>query len=163
MSVTRGWWMGWSSMEPRRSGAFTIEIVEKAQNKLKEQLKEIKENFKEKIVRPGQVMIGNTTSYATSNLTKDVDNVLRPGDLFRLRSVKFPDFELGLTSIKLKDEYCYLGLRKVSVFQIPTIYYAIRSRLSPQINGNDNGAQDDSWCMEMLFTMRSPNDIFTKV
>ncbi len=123
--------MGWSSTEPRRSGAFTIEIVEKAQNKLKEQLKEIKENFKEKIVRPGQVMIGNTTSYATSNLTKDVDNVLRPGDLFRLRSVKFPDFELGLTSIKLKDEYCYLGLRKVSLLQFPTIYHAVRSRISP--------------------------------
>jgi hypothetical protein len=40
------------------------------------------------------------------------DSVLRPGDIFKLRSVKFPDFELGLTSVKVRDEYCYLGLRK---------------------------------------------------
>ena len=30
MSVARGWWMKWSSPIPRRSGAFVIEIIEKA-------------------------------------------------------------------------------------------------------------------------------------
>ncbi len=104
MSVTRGWWMAWSSTDPRRSGAFVVEILEKApQNKLMEFTEQIKgqiDNIKEKI--------GRGSAY-----TKDVDNVLRPGDMFRLRSVKFPEFELGITSVKLKDEFCYLGLRKV--------------------------------------------------
>jgi hypothetical protein len=91
--------MAWSSAEPRRSGAFIIEIVEKApQNKLKEQL----ENIKEKIL---------PTNANASNVT--ADKILRPGDIFRLRNVKFPDFELGLTGVKIRDEYCYLGLRKV--------------------------------------------------
>ena len=108
MSVTRGWWMAWNSNIPRRSGAFKIEIIEKAQNQLKElkeQFKNIKENIKEKIGRGDQDR--------KIEKEKEFDNVLRPGDLFRLRSVKFPDFELGLTSVKIRDEYCYLGLRKV--------------------------------------------------
>ncbi len=41
------------------------------------------------------------------------DPSLRPGDMFRLKSVKFPGYELGITSVKLKDDYYYLGLRKV--------------------------------------------------
>lgn len=98
--------MAWSSPEARRSGAFIIELIEKApQNKLKEFTEQIKgqiDNIKEKI---------GTKSAAG---VKDVDNVIRPGDMFRLRSVKFPEYELGITSVKLKDEYCYLGLRKVS-------------------------------------------------
>jgi hypothetical protein len=106
MSVTRGWWMSWSSNEPRRSGAFYIEIVEKARDKLKEQFENIKENIKEKI--------GRSKDKGEDKEEKEMDNILRPGDVFRLRSVKFPDFELGLTSVKLRDEYCYLGLRKVS-------------------------------------------------
>lgn len=119
MSVTRGWWMAWSSSEPRRSGAFTIEIIEKApQNKLKEQLDVIKEK-----IRPGKE--GAASS----------DSVLRAGDVFRLRSVKFPEYELGLTSIKIRDEYCYLGLRKI---------------LTPL----DAAASDDNWCMEMRFTFK---------
>lgn len=105
MSVTRGWWMAWSSADPRRSGAFVVEIVEKApQNKLVEFTEQIKgriDNINQKIGR-GSVH------------TKDVDNALRPGDLFRLRSVKFPEFELGITSVTLRDEFCYLGLKKVS-------------------------------------------------
>ncbi len=43
------------------------------------------------------------------------DPSLRPGDMFRLKSVKFPGYELGITSVKLKDDYYYLGLRKVGV------------------------------------------------
>jgi hypothetical protein len=92
MSVTRGWWMGWTSSEPRRSGAFKIEILERSQSKYK---------------------LGSPAGAAVSN--KEHDDVLRPGDIFRLRSIKFPDFELGLTSVKIRDEYCYLGLRKVCV------------------------------------------------
>lgn len=101
MSISRGWWLAWSSIEPRRSGAFTIEIIEKAQNKLKEQFDKIKEN------------ISLSSTRETSQQQTPMDNVLRPGDIFRLRSVKFPEFELGLTSVKVRDEYCYLGLRKM--------------------------------------------------
>jgi hypothetical protein len=110
MSVTRGWWMAWNSNEPRRSGAFMIEIMEKAsnQNAFKEQLHNIKENIKEKMGR------GNTTPKHPES-EKEFDTILRPGDLFRLKSVKFPDFELGLTSTKIRDNYCYLGLRKVNL------------------------------------------------
>lgn len=89
--------MAWSSTEPRRSGAFIIELVERApQNKLKEQLG----NIKEKIL------------HSSSN--NNPDDMIKPGDTFRLRSLKFPEFELGLTSVKIRDDYCYLGLRKVS-------------------------------------------------
>jgi hypothetical protein len=38
MSVTKGWWLAWSSSTPRRSGAFIVEILEKApQQSLSEQ------------------------------------------------------------------------------------------------------------------------------
>lgn len=89
--------MAWSSLEPRRSGAFIIDLVERApQNKLKEQLG----NIKEKILH--------------SSNNSNVDDIVKPGDTFRLKSLKFPEFELGLTSVKIRDDYCYLGLRKVS-------------------------------------------------
>ena len=29
MSVTKGWWMGWASSVPRKSGVFVVEIIEK--------------------------------------------------------------------------------------------------------------------------------------
>ncbi len=109
MSISRGWWLAWSSTDPRRSGAFTIEIIEKAQSKFKEQLDKIKENI-------------SLSSSKETPQQAPMDNVLRPGDTFRLRSVKFPDFELGLTSVKVRDEYCYLGLRKMVVsFKIPIL------------------------------------------
>ncbi len=93
--------MGWSSLEPRRSGAFIVEITEKApQNRLKEQF----DNIKERI---------GVTPTSNSAAGREMDNILRPGDMFRLRSAKFPQYELGITSTKLRDEYCYLGLRKV--------------------------------------------------
>lgn len=40
-------------------------------------------------------------------------SVLHIGDVFRLRSIKFPEFELGITSERLNVDNCYLGLRKV--------------------------------------------------
>ena len=39
VSVTKGWWLAWNSPTPRRSGAFVLEIVERAQQQtLKEQV-----------------------------------------------------------------------------------------------------------------------------
>lgn len=67
-------------------------------------------------------------------LPKDLTGVLHPGDLFRLRSVKFPGFELGITSTKIRREYCYLGLRKYNeAIGVPA-----------------GGAE---WCMEVCFSV----------
>jgi hypothetical protein len=124
MSISRGWWLAWSSTEPRRSGAFTVEIIEKAQSRLKEQFDKIKENISLSSTKePSQLQQG------------PMDNILRPGDMFRLRSVKFPDFELGLTSVKVRDEYCYLGLRKMNEENMDT-------------------GHDDTWAMEVRFVFR---------
>jgi hypothetical protein len=107
MSVTKGWWIAWSSEVPRKSGVFIIEIVEKAkQNVIQEQFSNIKEKF------------SRATSFGISNDISniDADSVLSPGDSFRLRSMKFPDYELGVTGVKISgahDAY-YLGLRKSS-------------------------------------------------
>ena len=49
----------------------------------------------------------------TSDKSDPDDNILRAGDSFRLRNLKFPEYELGVTSVKIKDNYCYLGMRKV--------------------------------------------------
>ena len=77
---------------PRRSGAFRVEILEKASlNTLEKGV----EAFKERILK------------------KEDDNSVRFGDVFRLRSVKFPGFELGVTGVRLTDDYFHLGLRKV--------------------------------------------------
>eukprot|EP01038_Epipyxis_sp_PR26KG_P014198 gene14198-19052_t len=121
MSIARGWWMAWSSSTPRRSGVFIIEVIEKVPpNKLKEQIMEQFENFKS---------MGRTSQLSPQ---KDVtDKILRPGDLFRLRSAKFPEFELGVTNIKLRDEFCYLGLRKIS--------------------SSHESTAADSWCIPVIF------------
>lgn len=39
---------------------------------------------------------------------------LRSGDYFRLRSVKFPDMEIGVTNVRLENDYFYVGFAKVS-------------------------------------------------
>jgi hypothetical protein len=41
------------------------------------------------------------------------ETVLQTGDIFRLKSVKFPDMELGVTGDRLTGEYFLLGLKKV--------------------------------------------------
>lgn len=108
MSVTRGWWMLWSSDEIKRSGAFKIEITQYAPQNID--------------IFSGLEKIGLGTG--TKGGTQD--KILRTGDLFRLRSIKFPEYELGVTSHKLATgspagdagkgkEYSYLGLRKVGV------------------------------------------------
>lgn len=72
-----------------------------------------------------EILERNPTQFETSlrnikdqheNLSPAKDCNLRTGDSFRLRSVKFPEYEMGVTSVKLKDEFCYVGLRKVRIF-----------------------------------------------
>jgi hypothetical protein len=58
---------------------------------------------------------------------------IRTGDAFRLRSVKFPDYELGITNVKIRDEYTYLGLRKI---------------------GDTASAGSDNWCQEVWFYVK---------
>ena len=131
--MTRGWWLAWSSTEPRFSGAFEIEIVERAPQNIK-LLKEHINNLR-KIGQLGNLNIHipgtkhaspkpPTSAAAGTGKDKDApaadvekvveqDPSLRPGDMFRLKSAKFPGYELGITSVNLRDEYYYLGLRKV--------------------------------------------------
>ena len=130
LSVTRGWWLAWSSTEPRFSGAFEIEIVERAPQNIK-LLKEHMNNLRKlgqlgnlnihipgtKHVSPKHVVAAPAAAEAAEKVVEQ-DPSLRPGDMFRLKSVKFPGYELGITSVKLKDEYYYLGLRKVSFFDL---------------------------------------------
>jgi hypothetical protein len=58
----------------------------------------------------------NSSLVSSGNRDEDSDkDILQVGDTFRLRSVKFPDYEMGVTSVKLRDEFSYMGLRKVSI------------------------------------------------
>lgn len=134
--------MGWSSNAPRRSGAFKVEIVEKASHHtLKEHMKEMMGQLKEKMTRPsiyslssstGAGALGTIGSTAAGGAgagggpasgtvgvagggSVPTDDILRTGDTFRLRSVKFPEYELGITNEHIRDDYCYVGLRKVSL------------------------------------------------
>ena len=106
MALIKGWWMKWASDAPRKSGAFIVEIVEKAkQNLIKEQLSA----FKDKISK--------ATSGVIPRLGLDMEDssnsALCVGDLFVLRSMKYPEYELGITSVKLGHaDAVYLGLRK---------------------------------------------------
>lgn len=43
------------------------------------------------------------------------DDLLFTGDTFRLRSMKFPEYELGITSSRINEDNCYVGLRKVCI------------------------------------------------
>ena len=67
-------------------------------------------------------------------------DVLNTGDLFRLRSVKFPEYELGITSKKISGDHCYLGLHKAQPF----------------------GVEEDEnvWCHTTRFSARYSNTIF---
>jgi hypothetical protein len=127
LSVTRGWWLAWTSSEPRFSGVFELEIVERAPQNIK-LLREHMHNLRKigqlgnlNIHIPGTKHSSPKHVIAAPAVAENVEKVveqdpsLRPGDMFRLKSVKFPGYELGITSVKLKDEYYYLGLRKVSM------------------------------------------------
>jgi hypothetical protein len=40
--------------------------------------------------------------------------ILRPGDVFRLRSLKYPEFSFGVTNVRLENDFFYMGLAKVN-------------------------------------------------
>ena len=107
---TFSWLVPWSSETPRKSGVFIIEIVEKAkQNIISEQFNAI----------TGEIMKATSGVIPNIGLKEQLltdKSVLAPGDMFRLRNKKRPDYELGVTLDKInKDSDClYLGLRKVS-------------------------------------------------
>jgi len=152
MSVTKGWWIAWTSSVPRRSGAFTIEIMERApQNILKVHIKQQmaslsssfgnapKVNKDQDILRTGEYPYSPTTP--TPNPFNITLTLTPTGDSIRLRSYKFPEFELGVTSEKIKDDFCYLGLRKVN---------------GQVIGGNESLTSDSHhlWCSEMRFSVK---------
>eukprot|EP01042_Synura_sphagnicola_P004568 gene4568-5805_t len=119
LSVSRGWWLAWSSRRPRRSGVFTVEILERAvaastvsasMSIASNILDRNFENIREKM---GVVRQGPGPGPEKENESFKEGDELRHGDLFRLRNVKFPDFELGITSVRVSGDFCYLGLRKV--------------------------------------------------
>lgn len=133
MNVVRGWWMGWSSLLPRRSGAFVVEIIERApQNIISVGFETIKDGV---------------TGLVGGKSPKVNDDILRTGDMFRLRSVKFPDYELGLTSVKSKDQGCYMALRKIK---------------SNNKNDDKNERDVDNWCLEVRFQLKI-NSLSTEI
>jgi hypothetical protein len=95
---------------------FALEILERNQRQLENSLRNIKEQFE----NLGDKFTTKAANFSIQNHLKETDCHLRTGDSFRLRSVKFPEYEMGVTSVKLKDEFCYVGLRKVRVRAIPT-------------------------------------------
>ena len=123
MSVAKGWWMAWYSSTPRRSGAFKIEILERGEGleqqfekgltKIKDKMNSSMMNVRQNALVPPQPAAAAAAA-AAKVAAIEPDAVLRAGDHFRLRSMKFPDFELGVTSDKIKDDFCYLGLRKIA-------------------------------------------------
>lgn len=184
MAVARGWWMKWGSAIPRRSGAFIVEMIEKApQNKFKEQIKEgietLRETFDKVSVQMGVSVSGSggyystpqsaappspssaasnassgggfhnsgtaappsTPAYIVSTAAAEIGDPIRTGDAFRLRSVKFPEYELGITNVKIRDDYCYLGLRKI---------------------GDTTSAGSDEWCQEVWFYIKF-NSLSTEI
>jgi hypothetical protein len=125
MSIARGKWIHWSSPVPRRSGAFVVEIIEKA------------------YLNPIEKGIGKIL-----NKEKDEETVLRTGDLFRLRSVKFPEFELGVTGERLTGEYFLLGLKRVPPLP-PSSYSTLLTPLSSCTSQID---EDNGLCLGLQFT-----------
>jgi len=156
MSVRQGWWMGWGSAEPRRSGAFVIEIVERAPQiftDIRANLPSINSPFSPAKTAAGNALNSanlaasqsqNANASASGGVSAQVSSsgnatvslhgtgeaaaeskereaaVLNTGDLFRLRSVKFPEYELGITSKKISgnSDHCYLGLHKAQAFGV---------------------------------------------
>lgn len=58
-------------------------------------------------------LLANPSTSNTIGGQGSADDVLYTGDTFRLRSVKFPDYEFGITNSRINDDHCYTGLRKV--------------------------------------------------
>ena len=98
---------------------FSSEILERNQRQLENSLRNIKEQFE----NLGDKFTTKAANFSIQNHLKETDCHLRTGDSFRLRSVKFPEYEMGVTSVKLKDEFCYVGLRKVRKWLINALHY----------------------------------------
>lgn len=174
LSVMRGWWLAWSSSTPRRSGAFVVEVLERASRMNLMHMPRGK-----RLVAWPSISLGtanavgagmdtltgigaiNTDPYSSkdgvgerraSAVGGDLHSstgtsegrsgnkdhsVLHLGDVFRLRSVKFPGYELGITSERLRGDFCYLGLRKV------------------------DDKENDTWCVPLRFSLKAPaSEIF---
>lgn len=134
MNITNGWWVSWSSDVPKRSGAFVIEITEKksTQNIHKQNLKKLSNFFQAKRLNGDDDDKG--------------DNILRTGDSFVLRSLKYPDFELGLTSEQLTSSpsHCYVGLRRST------------------IGGAMATTKESKWCQEVRFRVKKNSVIVSE-
>lgn len=112
LTVVRGKWLCWNSTIPRRSGAFSVEIWEKEKqdhhrlSKLSHMLSSVK---------PAESPTPGTSSSTISKILP-AGEILRSGDYFRLRSVKFPDMEIGVTNVRLENDFFYMGFAKVKYF-----------------------------------------------
>ena len=87
-------------------------------------------NIKEQFENLGEKFTSKAGSFSIQNHLKETDCHLRTGDSFRLRSVKFPEYEMGVTSVKLKDEFCYVGLRKVNSIDLNRSYSSRQSNFN---------------------------------
>jgi hypothetical protein len=135
MAVAKGWWISWCSPTPRRSGAFKIEILERGEG--------LEQQFQKGLTRLNSSMM-NISKHAPTPMDAkgkpspiDSDAILKSGDSFRLRNMKFPDYELGVTSDNIKGDYCYLGLRKIDAVE----------------GGGDKGGEE--WCMQVRFSVKA--------
>ncbi len=134
MSVRQGWWMAWGEAEPRRSGAFIVEIVERAPQLFTDLAKNLPSmpGLPTAIASPFSPSLklalnahnlahrgaAEETKYNNRAVSSGDGTALNTGDLFRLRSVKFPEYELGITSKKIGGDHCYLGLHKAQAFGV---------------------------------------------
>ena len=107
----RGKWLCWNSASPRRSGAFTVEIWEKTKEK-DHRLSKLTHMLSATKLQADMVTPGASTSTIARIVEKG--EPLKSGDYFRLRSVKFPEMEVGVTNVRLENDYFYLGFAKVS-------------------------------------------------
>ena len=135
MAVAKGWWISWGSATPRRSGAFKIEILERGEG-LEQQFEKGLKRLNNTMMMTSKHMSPTTVDPKGKSSPIDSDAILKSGDNFRLRNMKFPDYELGVTSDNIKGDYCYLGLRKVDA-----------------VDGVDKGGEE--WCMPVRFSVKA--------
>lgn len=109
------------------SNIFITEILERNTGQFESSMRNIREHF-DNNVKMNEKITTAKINLIQSNISnvKITDDVLKSGDSFRLRSLKFPDYEMGVTSVKLKDQFCKLGLREfVKVCIIIALYVCI--------------------------------------
>lgn len=62
----------------------------------------------------GVVGGGASTPGSPDGHVVEKGEILRPGDVFRLRSLKYPEFSFGVTNVRLENDFFYMGLAKVT-------------------------------------------------